>query len=47
MSLTIGKYFKMTRKTKLFLAIYHFFDNIGKIGQWFINHCDFEEEQTT
>ena len=44
MSLTEGKLFKMTKKTKIYLWLYHFFDRIGKIGQYFINHCDVEEE---
>ena len=41
MSLTVGRTFRMTRKTKLYLRLYHFFDSLG---QWFINHVDFEEE---
>jgi hypothetical protein len=43
----IGKLFKMTFKTKLYLKMYYFFDRIGKIGQWFITRCDYEEDSTS
>jgi len=36
----LGKLFKMTRKTKLYLGLYRIFD---KLGQWFITHCDYED----
>ncbi len=45
MSITMGKMFKMTKKTKLYLFLYKVFDKIGKIGQYFINHCDFENQE--
>lgn len=44
MSLTMGKLFRMTLKTRLFLWWYRFFDRFAKIGQWFITHCDYEED---
>ena len=40
----IGRIFKMTRKTKLFLWLHDFFH---KLDQWFLNHCDFEGKETT
>lgn len=40
-----GGRLKMTLKTKIFLALYRFFDRIGRIGQWFIKHCDMEEAE--
>jgi hypothetical protein len=38
----IGKPFRMTWKTRVFLKLYKLFENIS---QWFINHCDFEQPQ--
>lgn len=40
MSVTMGKAFKMTCKTRLFLRLYRIFD---RLSQWFITHCDTEE----
>jgi len=42
MSITKGKDFKMTLKTKLFLKLHLFFH---KLDQWFITHCDYEKEK--
>lgn len=42
-----GPDFKMTLKTKIYLALYTFFTKIdvfSMLAQWFINHCDMEEE---
>jgi hypothetical protein len=40
MSLKLGKAFKPTKKTRLFLWLHNYFH---KVDQWFINHCDYEE----
>ena len=40
MSVTIGRNFRMTLKTKMFLWFYYLFNDAS---QWFITHCDFEE----
>lgn len=44
-SLRDGGTFRMTWKTRIYLKIWYFFHRIGKIGQYFISHCDMEEEE--
>jgi len=39
-TVTMGRAFRMTRKTRLFLWLYNHFD---RVAQWFINNCDYEE----
>lgn len=39
--ITIGKRFRMTKKTKVFLWLYYIFN---RLAQWFITHCDYEDK---
>jgi len=46
MSLVAGPMFKMTRKTRLFLALHKIvmkLDFFYRIDQWLLRNCDFEE----
>jgi len=36
----LGKMFKMTKKTRLFLWLHEKFHDLA---QWFITHCDYED----
>jgi len=40
MSLRVGREFKMTLKTRIFLKLHNFF---YRLAQWFIEHADFVE----
>jgi hypothetical protein len=40
----IGSRFKKTWKTKVYLKLYEFFNWFNWIPQYFITHCDYEED---
>jgi hypothetical protein len=44
MSITDGKILRMTLKTRIYLKLYHFFNWFNRIPQYFITHCDCEDE---
>ena len=44
MSITECKRLKMTLKTRIYLKLYHFFNWFNRIPQYFITHCDCEDE---
>lgn len=36
------RFFKMTLKTRVYLWLH---DKFHRLGQWFIGHCDLEEDE--